>query len=243
MSIHLHHMEPRGTVDDEAALVQFQKGWATYQKVVDHNVLSHKQVGDVLRQAVSSIAEPIDFLDIACGDAGQIPQALADAEIRHYRGIDLSQPALELAAKNLEGVSFDVDLDHTDFVTELTARHHASDISWCGLSIHHLTTDGKRDVLQALCETTRRFLMIYEPIMVEGESLESYLDRYERLNKETWTFLAPEEWNELFHHISTCDLPESPATWLALGREAGFSEAHQLYVDKAGLYALYRYDR
>jgi hypothetical protein len=243
LSIHLHHIELGGTVDDEAALVQFQKGWSIYQKVVDHNVLAHRQVGDILHRALMSVPEPIDLLDIACGDAGQMRGALADTKVRHYRGIDLSQPALELAAKNLEGVPFDVDLDHSDFVTELAGRHHTSDVSWCGLSIHHLTTDGKRDLLQALCETTRRFLMIYEPILLEGEGFEGYLDRYARLNRSAWTFLAPEEWDQLFHHISTCDLPESPSTWLTLGREAGFAEARQVYLDPPGLYAVYRYDR
>lgn len=243
MSIHLHHIDHSGTVDDEAALEQFQKGWSTYQKVIDYNVLAHREVGEILHGTLSAITDPIDFLDIACGDAGQMQQALANTRVRHYRGIDLSQLALELAAKNLDGVSFDVDLDHSDFVTELTGRHHTSDVSWCGLSIHHLTIDGKRALLQALCDTTSRFLMVYEPIMREGESLESYLDRYARLNKPAWTFLALEEWDQLFHHISTCDLPETPKAWMELGREAGFMEAREIYVDPSGLYGLYRYDR
>lgn len=243
MSIHLHHIDPGRTVDDEAALVQFQSGWSTYQKILNHNVLSHKEVGCILRESLAGVPGPIDFLDIACGDASQMQAALAGAEVRHYRGIDLSQPALELAAKNLAGAYFDVDLDHSDFVMELAARHHTSDISWCGLSIHHLTTDGKLELLRALCETTSKFLMVYEPILLEGESFESYLDRYARINKLAWTFLAPEEWDQLFHHISTCDLPESPSTWMELGREAGFSEARQIYLDPPGLYALYRYDR
>ena len=85
--------------------------------------------------------------------------------------------------------------------------------------------------------------MVYEPIMREGESLESYLDRYARLNKPAWTFLAPEEWDQIFHHISTCDLPETPKAWMELGREAGFMNAREIYVDPAGLYGLYRYDR
>jgi hypothetical protein len=33
-------------------------------------------------------------------------QALAGTKVNHYHGIDLSQPALELAAKNLKGVPF-----------------------------------------------------------------------------------------------------------------------------------------
>ena len=85
----------------------------------------------------------------------------------HVRGLGDAVDAAEDDGGAI-GAYFDVDLDHSDFVTELAGRHHTSDVSWCGLSIHHLTTDGKRDLLQALCETTRRFLMIYEPILLEA---------------------------------------------------------------------------
>lgn len=243
MAIRFHHSDHTGSVDDEAALVQFQKGWSTYQKVIDHNALAHREVEEALHRALSTIHDPIDFLDIACGDAGQMRRALVDSEVRHYRGIDLSRPALKLAARNLEGVSFDCDLHHADFVVELKARHYASDVSWCGLSIHHLTVDRKRAVFQALSDTTSRCLMVYEPILHEGESLESCFDRYAQLNKPAWTFLTADEWDEVFHHISTYDVPETPRTWMELGLEAGFSEAREIYVDPLGFYGLYRYDR
>ena len=155
MSIHLHHIEQAGAVDNQEALEQFQRGWATYQKVIDHNALSHREAAAALRENVSALSGPIEFLDIACGDAGKMAWALANSEVRRYRGIDLSQSALQLAVKNLESVPFDVDLYHSDFVAELTARRHASDVSWCGLSIHHLTTTKKRALLQALRQDRR----------------------------------------------------------------------------------------
>ena len=47
-------------------------------------------------------------------------KALTGTKVSHYHGIDLSEPALELAAKNLAGVPFEIELDHRDFVTALT---------------------------------------------------------------------------------------------------------------------------
>jgi methyltransferase family protein len=243
MSIHIHHVASDGAVDDESALEQFQKQWATYQKVVDHDSLSHKEVGAILHSSLMAVPNPFDFLDIACGDAGQMKAALQDTKVRHYQGIDLSEPALELAAKNLAGAPFDVDLDHSDFVTALKARHTPADIAWCSLSIHHLPTDGKRDLLKAACGSTGNFLMIYEPTFLEGEDRESYLKRFRRVNQSAWTFLAPDEWAQIDHHVTTCDLPATAATWIALGREAGFAEARQVYLDPTGFYGLYRYDR
>ncbi|HUW74247.1 MAG TPA: class I SAM-dependent methyltransferase [Methyloceanibacter sp.] len=243
MSIHIHHVEPGGTVDDEAALEQFQKQWTTYQKVVDHDALSHKEIGDILHNSLMAVPKPFNFLDIACGDAGQMKGALLNTKVRHYQGIDLSEPALELAAKHLAGVPCDVELDHSDFVTALAARHTPADIAWCSLSIHHLRTDGKRDVLKAICGSTSDFLMLYEPTFLDGEDRENYLKRFRRVNHAAWTFLTPEEWAQIDHHVTTCDLPETAATWIALGREAGFAQARQVYLDPTGFYGLYRYDR
>ena len=94
-------------------------------------------MGKILHFALKAMAKPFAFLDIACGDAGQMATALAGTKARHYHGIDLSEPALELAAKNLAGAPFDIELDHRDFVTALTRRPEPADAAWCGLSIHH----------------------------------------------------------------------------------------------------------
>ena len=45
MTIHIHHFHSKGAVADRAALEQFQKQWATYQKLVDSDALAHKEVG------------------------------------------------------------------------------------------------------------------------------------------------------------------------------------------------------
>ena len=243
MSIHIHYLEPGGAVDDAPALEQFQKQWATYQKMVDSDWLSHKEVGAILHEGLARLPKPFDFLDIACGDAGQMKAALEGTKARHYRGIDLSEPALELAAKNLTGAPFEVELDDGDLVDVLTNHPEPTDVAWCSLSIHHLSTDGKRKLLKAICDATRDTLMIYEPTRAEGEDRPSYLERFARVNRPAWALLSAEEWDQIYHHVSTCDLPEPAATWLELGREAGFSKASQIFLDPTGFYGLYRYDR
>ena len=190
MNIHIHHFHSKGAVADHAALEQFQTQWATYQKLVDADALAHKEVGAVLHGALAAIATPFAFVDIACGDAGQMKAALSGTKAKHYHGIDLSEPALELAAKNLAGVPFEVELDHRDFVTALTKRPEPADAAWCGLSIHHLSTEGKRDLLEAIRGSTSAFLMIYEPTRLDGESRDDYLARFRRVNRPAWPFLS-----------------------------------------------------
>ncbi|MCJ7787660.1 MAG: class I SAM-dependent methyltransferase [Methyloceanibacter sp.] len=243
MNIHIHQFEPGGAVDDAVALEQFQKQWATYQKLVDADSLSHKEVGSILHGALTGLNKPFAFIDIACGDAGQMRAALSGTKVRHYHGIDLSEPALELAAKNLDGLPFAVELDHRDFVEALTKRPEPADAAWCGLSIHHLQTDGKERLLKAIHDSTSDFLMIYEPTLAEGEDRDGYLERFRRVNRSAWTFMTEAEWDQIDHHVTTSDLPEYAVTWLELGRKAGFSKASQIFLDPTGFYGLYRYDR
>ena len=243
MNIHIREFQRGGAVDDAAALEQFQKQWATYQKLVDTDALSHREVGAILHDNLAALPKPFAFLDIACGDAGQMPAALAGTKVRHYHGIDLSEPALELAAKNLAGAPFEVELDCSDFVEAVTKRREPADAAWCGLSIHHLTTDGKRRLLQALHGSTSDFLRIYEPTLAAGETRDGYLARFARVNRPAWPFLSDQEWEQIDHHVTTCDLPETAATWLALGREAGFARARELFSDPTGFYRVYRYHR
>jgi predicted TPR repeat methyltransferase len=73
------------------------------RKLIVSDYLSHREVGSILHNTLKEVlASRSSFLDIACGDASMMKSALRGTKVRHYHGIDLSQPALELAA-NLAG--------------------------------------------------------------------------------------------------------------------------------------------
>ncbi|ODA67165.1 hypothetical protein A7A08_01911 [Methyloligella halotolerans] len=242
VKVAIHEFAPAAEIDDAQAMEQFQKQWRTYQKLVDSDALSHREVAAQLHAALRTVETSFSILDIACGDAGEIKHVLADTKVSHYHGIDLSEPALELAARNLEDCPFQVDLDHGDYVEMVERRPDPADIAWCGLSIHHLKTDRKRDLLTALRKTTDRFVMIYEPTLKEGETRDGYLERFGTVNRPAWTFLTDEEWRQISNHVTQCDLPETAETWLALGREAGFAKATEIFHDRTDFYSIYRYD-
>src|SRR5262249_62388092 len=104
-------------------------------------------------------------------------------------------------------------------------------------------TDQKRRAFAALAAATRDFLMIYEPTLADGEDRQSYLQRYRRINRSAWAFLTPEQWVGIDRHVTGRDRPETAATWLELGRAAGFDRAREVFCDPTGFYRLYRYDR
>ncbi|HEY6995657.1 MAG TPA: class I SAM-dependent methyltransferase [Xanthobacteraceae bacterium] len=245
VNVHVHQFQAGGAVVDAAALAQFQQQWATYRKLVESDCLSHRAVGALLRGTVNDVfALPFTFLDIACGDASMMKTALPGTNVRHYHGIDLSQAALELAAANLADAPFAVDLDHRDFVEAMLRRPEHADAAWCSLSIHHLATADKLNLMKAIRGATgsRGILLLYEPTRREGEDRAAWLDRFQRTNERLWSVLTPEEWEQIRHHVATCDFPETGAVWGELGREAGFGGAREIFVDPTDFFRLYRFD-
>jgi len=242
VNVHIHQFAGAAPVDAHA-MEQFQTQWATYQKAVDHDYLSHREIGDRLSAALKEHdAKPLALVDIACGDASLMKRVLPGTKVVHYHGIDLAEPALELAARNLEGMPFEVDLDQRDFVVAMNDRPAPADVTWCSLSIHHLVTDGKLKLLKAIRAATTSFFMMYEPVLLDGEDRPTYLDRFSRVNRALWSSFTPEEWDQIEHHVRTSDLPETTAVWLDLGKQAGFAKSREIFVDPTALYRLYRYD-
>jgi len=245
VNVHIHRFQPGGAVVDAAALEQFQQQWATYGKLVDGDCLAHRQVGALLHDTLNTVfASGFSFLDIACGDATVMRTALRGTRVRHYHGIDLSEPALELAAANLAGLPMQIDLDHRDFVEAMMQRGEHADAAWCSLSIHHLSTHDKLGLMKAIRSAvgTGGIFMLYEPARRPGEDRTAWLDRFQRINKPLWNVLTVAEWDQIWHHVSTCDFPETADVWLELGREAGFAKAQQVFVDPTDFFRLFRYE-
>jgi hypothetical protein len=245
VNVHIHQFKSGGAVVDAAALAQFQEQWATYRKLVTSNDLSHREVGGILHDTLNEVfAAPFTFLDIACGDASMMKTALRGTKVRHYHGIDLSQPALKLAGANLADSPFEVDLDHRDFVEAMMRRPEHADAAWCSLSIHHLATDDKLRLMQAIRGATgaHGIFMLYEPTRRDAEDRAAFLERFLRTNKPLWSVLTPAEWDQIWHHVTTCDFPETAAVWCELGREAGFAQARQVFVNPTDFCRMFRFD-
>lgn len=240
MNILMREMEGAEPVLDDAALEQFQQQWTTYQKLVDSDILSHNAVGKILHRAVAdSFDKPFSFVDIACGDAHRMIRTLAGTKIASYRGVDLSEPALQLAKDNLTGAPFEVELDHGDFVDVIANLSEPVDAAWCGLSIHHLHADEKLRLLRTIRARVTTLLMIYEPTCLDGENRDGYMQRFIRVNNENLTMLTPSELEQIEHHVTTCDFPETSSVWRELGLAAGFAEATELFCEPTHFYRVY----
>ena len=76
----------------------------------------------------------------------------------------------------------------------------------------------------------------------DDEDRAAFLDCFLRTNKPSWTALTPAEWDQIWRHVTTCDFPETAAVWCELGREAGFAQARQVFVDPTDFFRLFRFE-
>jgi SAM-dependent methyltransferase len=228
----------------DGAASLFQKEWQIYRKVVEENYFFHREAYATLREVLTEeMAGPFRFLDIACGDASDSVRALVGTRVFHYHGIDLSEPALELARKALQALSCLVTLERRDFVAALRDRSISTDVAWIGLSLHHLQTPQK---LTLMCDLRimlgeRGKLLVYEPSGPDGDTRDAWLKRWDR-QRTAWRAFTPEEWRSMRDHSYANDFPETNVTWLKLGYEAGFGRARCLYESPTRLFRLYCFE-
>ncbi len=219
----------------------FQTNWQIYHKIVAGNHLFHREAYATLAQVLKTRApQPFRFLDIACGDGSASLTALQGQAISSYCGMDLSRPALAMAAQAVQDLDCPTELIEGDFTLLLAQRREPADVAWIGLSLHHLLTPAKRRAIRAIRKLVPQdgLFMIYEFARQEGEDRDAWLRRWSD-QRRGWTEFSPEEHTAVAEHFATADFPETAATWQALGRDAGFATMAVPYTSPSDLLRLY----
>jgi SAM-dependent methyltransferase len=237
----VRHYRPAGKILHEPALVLFQTQWQLHRKAVEHNYLFHREAYSCLhRVLVDEAAQPFRFLDVACGDASATVEALRGTQVASYHGIDLSQPALDLAAQALEQLACPVTLHQRDFVEALSDNPEPADVVWIGLALHHFLAPMKLTIMRRIRRIVgdQGLFLIYESASPDGEDPDGWLRRWDA-QKPWWTAFTHDEWEAGRAHVHASDFPETASRWQALGREAGFSQVRELFIAPTNLLRLY----
>lgn len=218
----------------------FFQEWRIYRKVVEHNYLYHREVYTLLHEfLLSRLCRPFTLLDLGCGDAESIVQALEGTAVSGYVGVDLAKGALALAGKNLCRLPCGhrlVEKDYYEFMRQSPAQ---AEVIWMGLTFHHLPLPQKAAFLGLARQTLPPggHLLMFEPTLLEGETREQFLDRSLGVAWRLWQALSREEMQKLDDHVSRCDFPEEVSVLTRMGREQGFSEVGLLFQDPRRIYS------
>lgn len=222
----------------------FFRQWDIYRRVAEKNLLCHREVCAYLRRFIKDqFADPFDLFDLGCGDAAYLAKALANTAVGSYLGVDLSPPALQLAERNLEPIPCAKRFVCGDYVEALAGEKRQADLIWIGLSFHHLPQAQKERFTEGLRKAVRGtgFVVMFEPVLREGESREAYVRRWKAEALDTWDVLSEAEKAQVYEHVSTSDYPETFADYTAMAKRHGFRYAQSLFQCARGLYQLFAY--
>jgi SAM-dependent methyltransferase len=215
--------------------------WSIYQKAMCNNYLHHVEVYGMLHDLMAnSFGRPFSVLDLGCGDALFIAEALCSTRVERYTGVDISSVALDLARKNLKGTNYQKSLVNGDilaFVDDLGENH---DLIWIGLSMHHLARNQKERLISRCGQILRSggLLMVYDPVLREGEDISHHTQRWWEMCRNQWNALTPEEKDAMHNHVSSSDFPESMSALKEMGLSCGFRGIRSLFCDPCKIYHL-----
>ncbi len=228
---------------DLSSAAIFEKNWHMYRTVMANNLMYHREVyRELHRILIDGAPRPFQFLDIACGDASCTVECLKGTAVASYHGIDLSQPALDLASTFLATLGCPFKLENREFLDAVTHMSEAVDVVWIGQSLHHLLLPEKRILVRKIREIVgvRGLFLLWEPVRLEGESEEGWYDRFVS-NRPLWSVLSDEDFADIDNHHRTSDHPETDHVWRMLGTETGFARIDEIFRAPNNLARAYQF--
>lgn len=232
--------------ENSEAVREFFDQWALYRKVVAEDYLFHRETMAALGAWMDSRARAVkSFLDLGCGDAFFTSALLEGRGLARYTCVDLSPVALDLARENAQKVGGELQFVTGDFASAVDGLDEEFDVIYIGLSFHHLPRGQKEDFLRRVIRRVvpGGALVLYEPVLHDGESRESYLARWIADARRDWTLMTKEEMDAVDGHITSSDYPEMLGTYFGMATSAGFSSARVLLPENPVSCVLMAFER
>lgn len=209
---------------NEPSAVRFFHVWDTYAKVVAGNYMFHREIGAGVKKALLERFgdRPFSVLDLGCGDAATFAPLLEGFALKSYRGVDLSEAALAIAARNLGRLSCPVELTQADMTSQLTTAS-PQDVIYTSFALHHLPTGQKAEFFRQAAQKLAPggLLLLADVVREEGESLADYHSRYCAWLRGSFDELDASEQDAICDHLVNNDLPEPWSILQAQATAAG----------------------
>ena len=204
-----------------------------YQNIIQQNYMFHREISEATRAEMSVIKPEsrLCILDLGCGDASMTLPMLEPDRVLTYIGCDLSQPALDIARKQLEMQKISHQLICDDMLQVASEQPDASiDIVFSSYAIHHLNAIDK----QRLIADIGRILspggcfVLIDIFRKPTEDRATYMRNYLGVVQETWINLSAESRDLVINHATEYDFPEHSAFYETQCSAQGFSAGQNL---------------
>ncbi len=209
----------------------FVDSWNIYHKLVARNYMFHREIYAAVEKLLrDSFSRPFSLLDLGCGDASFLAPILKSLDLDSYRGIDLADTALRLAAENLRGLSRPADLRQAEMLNWLETDYERYDMVFSSFALHHLPSELKLEFFRHSAErlVPGGLLLLIDVARDPGQDLPAYHDAYCGTMEREWTALLPQELEFAVTHVRNNDQPETLDDLLAMAERAGLADIRRL---------------
>lgn len=210
----------------------FNNSWQIYQEIIRFNYMEHQDIYSELKKYITkNYPEPFSLLELGCGDAFYSAKSLTDTAISHYVGVDLSQPALNLAKQNLNGLNCSVELKQVEMWEFLECYSLSFDLILISFALHHLSSSQKQALLNKCYHHLNAggALLLIDIFCREREPRPEYLKRYCNYVESQWQKIERSDLDLALEHITSSDCPESIATFRTWAEIIGFNQVEVIY--------------
>ncbi len=206
----------------------FENSWSVYQLLIEENYMHHAELRSLLDSSFKNFAtklEALRILDLGCGDGEPICSLLKPYNISSYIGLDLAQPALNIAAERFAFIGNGLHLYNANMESFEQYLDEPVNIIYSSFAIHHLQDEAKYALWTKIynnLENEGRFIMI-DVARENKASRSQYLSDYIDNCINTWNKLSKEGLDLINDHISNFDFPATQTFIKESLEEIGFT--------------------
>ena len=211
----------------------FMKSWRLYQDIIEHNYMFHQEITQAVSDELSRFkaGSTLRILDMGCGDASMALPLVLPTRITRYIGCDLSQPALNIAHRQLSSNHISHQLICDDMLHVAAEQPEDSfDLIISSYAIHHLNATQKEKIVQDIARmlTPDGCFVLIDIFREPTEDRAAYIRNYMGRLRESWTKLATESQAIVIDHATNYDFPEHPYFYTSICQKHGLSSGKQL---------------
>jgi len=199
--------------------------WAMYDAVVQADYMRHAELVVALAEWAQKSGKPLRIVDLGCGDAWLATHAFREATVEQYRGVDVSDSAVERARQHVAiwpGRAEVVAGNLADFLGGLSDG--SANIVLASYSLHHFLGDAKISLISEchrILAAGGTFIWI-DAVRREDESRDEYIARLTHTMEHDWPALNADQRARACAHVRESDFPETGSWMHKQVEQAGF---------------------
>ena len=209
----------------------FKNRWDAYQWSLENDVLGHRAILQKARWLIKSALgdQPVNMLDLGCGNATPVVELMSDLHLAHYSGIDLAENVLQEAEALMNHLVVPVRLFRRDLF-EGVPESLSVNFIFSSFAVHHGQQEQKQQLFKTLYHQVAEgcYFCLIDIVRYPHQSRDACIDMMtEYLTRK---IRQPALQAQIIEHVREHDFPENPEDLSTFAHNAGWQSVEELQL-------------